>query len=320
MLFTKAKSPSKSPIADKATSTFGNQFEIKILCAEFKILCAEYETLFNAPSSTPDANSAERTKAKGIIDEHSQNPPETLDWHTVYRLHLCLLHLYPEPRLERAQWELRERYKDMFGEPEFKEYLASNQPDPNKKCSRDLILADLDQLLGIFYTNYQMGPHNSRRLRRKVVVTMLVIVGTLTVFGVLRFVLPSYFRVEPFGTGITILTVCFAGAMGGFLSYLQRLRQLGVTGDSLTDFHELQIVGTASIFAAGAIGALFAGVLYFLFKAELLKGGLFPDLSKTPNAQILAQLYAWAFLAGFSERLVPDTLNRLLAKKTESGH
>jgi hypothetical protein len=320
MLFTAAQSPPKCPSADKATLPLRNQFEI---------LCAEYETLFDPPNSTPptDADSAQRIKAKGIIDAHREKP-EALDWSTVYRLHLCLLHLYPCPRLERAQWELRERYKDMFGEREFKEYLASKPPDPkdlkDPKCSRDLILADLDQLLGIFYTNYTMGPHNSKLLRRTVVGTMFVIAGALTVFGLLRAGF-RYLGMEPFGTGITILTVCFAGAIGGFLSALQRLRQLGGSGDSLTDFQEIQIVGYPTIFAAGVIGALFAGVLYLLFKGGMLRGGVFPDLtvrdaSKGLDGVALATLYVWAFLAGFIERLVPDTLNRLLAKKADQGH
>ncbi len=117
----------------------------------------------------------------------------------------------------------------------------------------------------------------------------------------------------------TTLTASLCGRDERFLSALQRLRQLGATGDSLTDFYEIEIVGYSTIFAGGVIGASFAGVLYLLFRAGLLAGNLFPDFNKQ-DASTFPKLIVWAFLAGFIERLVPDTLNRLLAKNSDQEH
>ncbi|HUE00809.1 MAG TPA: hypothetical protein VMR62_14650 [Bryobacteraceae bacterium] len=341
--------------------------------SQFEMLRAEYETLFNSPISALHADAGGAAVAtvidpaaiaQQIIDKYRQKP-ETLDWPTVHKFHCCVLHMLPDARLKRAGWALRERYRDMFGEREYGEYLDSKPPDLNGTASfsRESILADLYQLLEIFYGTYAMGPDNSRLLHHRTVQTMITIGIAVTAFGVL---LALFHANKAQELGATILTVCYAGAMGGFVSALQRLRQLGGSGDSLTDYHEIQSVGYTTIIAAGMIGALFAGVLYLLFAAGLIQGSLFPNLGTGESTQTLenraakteqppnggapaqqpaaevrapsesrrnvynflserlprdshdfALLFVWSFLAGFFERLVPDNLARLLAKKAE---
>lgn len=253
--------------------------------SQFEMLRAEYETLFNSPISALHADAGGAAVAtvidpaaiaQQIIDKYRQKP-ETLDWPTVHKFHCCVLHMLPDARLKRAGWALRERYRDMFGEREYGEYLDSKPPDLNGTASfsRESILADLYQLLEIFYGTYAMGPDNSRLLHHRTVQTMITIGIAVTAFGVL---LALFHANKAQELGATILTVCYAGAMGGFVSALQRLRQLGGSGDSLTDYHEIQSVGYTTIIAAGMIGALFAGVLYLLFAAGLIQGSLFPNL------------------------------------------
>jgi hypothetical protein len=95
----------------------------------------------------------------------------------------------------------------------------------------------------------------------------------------------------------------------------------------------------------GTIGAV---VFYFFLRSGIIAGGAFPDLSKitigaqrvwmatpSPNPDTaatkldltgltvmvptveLAKLAVWSFLAGFSERLVPDALAQTVAKKDD---
>ncbi len=79
------------------------------------------------------------------------------------------------------------------------------------------------------------------------------------------------------------------------------------------------------------IGAIAAVVLYVIFLAGLMgSGGVFPAMSckvaacnnllttlrffEPTDAPDFAKVMVWAFAAGFSERLVPNTLTSLAAK------
>jgi hypothetical protein len=83
------------------------------------------------------------------------------------------------------------------------------------------------------------------------------------------------------------------------------------------------------------VGAIAAATLYVIFAAGLIKGDMFPlfHLSAVnprpddfdnfvnnwqPVAPIdYAKAIVWAFIAGFSERFVPDMLERLGTKQAE---
>jgi hypothetical protein len=70
------------------------------------------------------------------------------------------------------------------------------------------------------------------------------------------------------------------------------------------------------------------------FIGDLLEGALFPEVNFEKGGRLsiveflqtagpsggieYAKLMVWSFLAGFAERLVPDTLSRFVAKKESS--
>ena len=84
------------------------------------------------------------------------------------------------------------------------------------------------------------------------------------------------------------------------------------------------------------VGAIGAVVLYLVFAAGLLKGDLFPEFSclnaaascgafhdfvsswAPANATANAKAIVWGFVAGFSERFVPDVLNRLGSRESKA--
>lgn len=148
--------------------------------------------------------------------------------------------------------------------------------------------------------------------------------------------------------GLTVGTVACAGIIGGCVSMLQRIQSAPTEGDALFNLAALTN-GWIGLSLSPLYGAIFASLLFILFAGGILKGSVFPTIetagakveqtapgeatpTATPPPQgvlkaedflkqtgpkdgvSFALLMIWSFIAGFAERLVPDTLNRLVAK------
>jgi hypothetical protein len=130
-----------------------------------------------------------------------------------------------------------------------------------------------------------------------------------------------------------IVLVMLMGALGGFLSVQQRIAKISTDQDPILTMFQLQ-KGLFAVRLAPLTGALCALVLLLIFQADLLTGALFPDMKKLlfrlgtlqaptgvftggDNAIQFAKLLVWCFIAGFAERFVPDTLNKLVSKQEQ---
>jgi hypothetical protein len=137
----------------------------------------------------------------------------------------------------------------------------------------------------------------------------------------------------PFFT--TLVMVIIAGLFGGAFSMLQRVQSPIMDGDPLSNLLALR-TAKREILLSPILGAVGALVLYCIFDAKLLTGDLFPrmyEVKKAGSGSLdfatylsqagpsegvdHAKLLVWSFLAGFSERLLPDALDRL-TKQTAS--
>jgi Na+/serine symporter len=129
-----------------------------------------------------------------------------------------------------------------------------------------------------------------------------------------------------------IFVVILAGSLGAFFSALIRLYNFEELPKVLI-VDELQGLpkGYLRVYSLvpAVVGAIAATVLYLIFAAELLQGDLFPEFScdltgsqckffqtllnnwHPAQATDYAKMLVWAFVAGFAERLVPDTLRNL---------
>lgn len=115
------------------------------------------------------------------------------------------------------------------------------------------------------------------------------------------------------------------GIIGGFVSIQQRLRNINDEELSLLS-HSWAMILVIPIY-----GGIFALVLYVLFISGLIEGELFPQFyvpafSVPPTTQDIAEflrttypssgadfakLMFWTFVAGFSERLVPQIISKV---------
>ena len=118
------------------------------------------------------------------------------------------------------------------------------------------------------------------------------------------------------------------------MSFQRRVNSLPSRGESLSDIVEL--AGGTGIYLAPITGAIFAMVLFMLFTSQIIGGPMFPKIATPTNEAAKgwtfidfalqtgaktgvdwAMLLIWSFIAGFAERFVPDTLDRLIARQAQ---
>ncbi len=159
---------------------------------------------------------------------------------------------------------------------------------------------------------------------------LLIISKRLLVFAALSLVVTSIiFGVTFFLEERLMMSwlVFECGIIGGFVSIQQRLKQI--------DPKELKLLSEswATILVIPIYGGIFSLVLYSLFLSGIIGGKLFPvfsiaEFSKYPTTEDivvfltktypaqgsdLAKLIFWSFVAGFSERFVPQIINQVSA-------
>jgi hypothetical protein len=130
--------------------------------------------------------------------------------------------------------------------------------------------------------------------------------------------------------------VMLAGVLGAFFSALMRL--VDKAGAALITSTAQQLRGPYLLLYSlipPVIGAIAAVVLYLVFIGKFVDGPLFPKIGCLPNQTCTSLLdlmnyywpvspedygkaLVWSFIAGFSERLVPDVLQGLAAKAEQN--
>jgi hypothetical protein len=153
--------------------------------------------------------------------------------------------------------------------------------------------------------------------------------------GIPFLILVLYFDATGRG-GVTIMIpVMVAGAGGAFVSSLRRLygfEDIFPRRSYVRLFRRLDFYVIAYSLVPVLVGIIGAVMIYLLFAGGLLRGDLFPEFICAPgkscddlhgfvsnwmpkDAAANAKAIVWGFIAGFSERFVPNILNRLATDK-----
>jgi hypothetical protein len=119
---------------------------------------------------------------------------------------------------------------------------------------------------------------------------------------------------------ITLIVVISAGGLGAFFS---RILNYQLRGKDLTIDMIYQYFHQNVMFMRMVVGAMGALVFFGLLSSHLLSGDGLPDFDKLGfgadttkfSAREFSKLLFWLFAAGFSERLVPSSVDRTLGKQ-----
>jgi hypothetical protein len=283
----------------------------------FDHLVAVYVTL-----NTADA------RADAVIKK-SRERPDDLTWGDIFLLESVIFSLQPPDVVDRSAWILRERFREIAGSSVYDKYLASNVPkETDTPAKLSLVKADLTRILDVLHWYYSLIPIRER-LRKSLTSACLVAVVfyTLALAGILVW---CNFHNADFLAMLTCVVYC--GIIGGFVSSQRRMQSIPADGDPLISVFGLDNAGYY-LWLSPLLGAIFAALLTSMFVAGLLKGSVFPDFHLSSGgarqglpffvftwntvpktSEEYAKLFVWAFLAGFAERLVPDSLDRLASK------
>lgn len=249
-------------------------------------------------------------------------------WQDLYMMEQALLRARDENDLRRSAWIVRMRFRNVAGDVAYQQYLNSTPPDP-ATASRDILLADLENLIRRTYYLMVLLPA-SENIRQNLL-AWAVCVG-LAVLALIVLVIIFAHRVQTLSIfGLSLL----AGAVGGTMSLIQRVQCLPDADPLLIRLCGMRTI-VQTVMIPPLAGAIFAGVMYMIFAGHLLTGSVFPELyNATPpknqpgisfetffdrtiatTSKDFALVLVWAFIAGFAERFVPDTINRLTAQRS----
>lgn len=211
-----------------------------------------------------------------------------LTWSDIYTFDLALVNIRPPQSLIRKAFDARARYRNIAGQKEYDEYLASKPPDLSQvpfQAEQEL-RADIKYLLSKFYLYYSILPVREG-LRDQL--TLRAVKITSAVVALIALAIAASVAVS-FGKGFlaamnpytvvlaTVLTVALAGIVGGCVSMLQRIQSAPGEGDALFNMAALTN-GRWGIILSPLYGGIFAALLFVLFAAGVLQGSVFPKIN-----------------------------------------
>jgi hypothetical protein len=234
-----------------------------------EFLIAEFETTFLDPNDPRAAMGQE------IVKAYKEN--KTYSKSDLYKLDTLILSMQPTERLVQRAEALRLKYFDLAGTKIANAYRPTPLPTPDKyedKAARNLLLADLQHVLRFIHWGYFFIP-----IREKIRTDVIISASFWMLFatGVWAFFLFVFMYIDNSFLGL-LITVMYAGLMGGFISSQRRMQMIPTQGDPLSSIYELENGKYFSWFAP-LTGAVFSVILMLLFISGVVSGSIFPKFN-----------------------------------------
>jgi hypothetical protein len=259
----------------------------------------------------------------------AKNTPDDLTWGDIFLFENLVFSMQPQEVVARSAWTLRARFRDVAGSVVYDRYVASGIPTETDTAPKlALLRADLTRVLDILHWYYSLLPLRERiRTSLTRYCAVMVIFYSVLLVGAL-----GWCHEHNAEYVAMVFSIMYCGIIGGFVSSQRRMQKLSLEGDPLVSVFGLDSSGYY-LWLSPLLGGIFAMVLFLMFAAGVFKGIIFPEFfiskPRPPGAlsffaftwntlpvssEEYAKLFVWSFLAGFAERLVPDSLDRLGSK------
>ena len=307
----------KNGICDECTDDFNKSYYLQLV--------SEYNLL------TQEAKNQNLAAAKVIDDIISKVHDNQLHpiCDDIFSIEKALVQLQPTEKIRLVRDAIRDKYHDVVGADRYTHYSAEAKriedaatSTNNPSVIRASLLSDVNFLMAELHLKYTLLPF--RENERKPLIKNIG--GLILAFYSLIFVLRAFWQVND---GIILILLLMAlGSTGAYISMIIRLHEIPLFNDPVVNFLSLKY-GKLSVYLNPVNGAIFAVILYFILVGGMLSGTIFPIIKcgadkfyLTPplsGCDNYAKLFVWAFISGFAERFVPDTLDRLIALKDKGS-
>ena len=257
---------------------------------QFAPLVAKIDKLFELPKSWDNANHIEQF----LVPIYT---PSELDLEIKVKL------LHAKRRLRKESWAF---YNSEFGEL-----------DEEQKQS---LLSRLYKDLHWAYDVEEVGKDYTTKTRIR---TSLLFIVSIFMFFMIDQVtyIAELLAITPGDRGDFIVTAMAAGWMGTSFSMLISLKNR----IEISSISDLKVIHRFDYLSSRALIGMISGLLlYYAFESGILTGIFFPDFSTVKTDSFnderdAALLIVWCFVSGFSEKLVPDLLNKTEQNMTQDN-
>ena len=257
---------------------------------QFAPLVEKIDKLFELPKSWDNANHIEQF----LVPIYT--PPE-LDLEIKVKL------LHAKRRLREDSWRF---YDSEFGEL-----------DEEQKQS---LLSRLYKDLHWAYDVEELGKDYTTKTRIRTSILFIVSIFMFFMIDQVTFI-ADLLSITSGDRGDFIVTAMAAGWMGTSFSMLISLKNR----IEISSISDLKVIHRFDYLLSRALIGMVSGLLlFYAFESGILTGVFFPDLS-TENTNLFsgernaALLIVWCFVSGFSEKLVPDLLNKTEQNITQNN-
>ncbi len=254
-----------------------------------------------------------------LIVDKKDNPrtgPATEALFDAIMLERVVLHFLPSEALKMRSEAIKKRFQTTVGKEKYESYFPVATSD--KTIQSEELRADLDFILTETMYVYMLTPLRPLARGRLLWYCMKPFLMISSVM--LCTSLAIAYKDQKMDQFATMALIPVFGAMGAMLSLQQRVENLPSKGDTVRSILAMES-GRETLWTTSIAGAFFAIIMNLIFAGGMIEGNLFPSFKYLNDAggllpvprpiSDIAKMLIWAFVAGFAERLVPDTITRL---------